>query len=106
MFFLLVTKQEMEVLVNSDGTRNRDFRPYIDQEEWKRNLILYDPNGQRLENTGLYDRTRPACERWVDHFHRFETRFHAPPGFRVDVDGRTTRYATGPRSPHNFMSYH
>lgn len=94
----------MQVLLNSDGTRNRDFRPYINMESDQINLALYDPNGYNL-GTQLYDRTRPACQRWVDYFHQFEMRTHAPPAWRIDADGRTTRYATGPARPRNFVSY-
>ena len=44
----------MQVLVNKDGSRNRQFRPYIDQEELYRNVPLYDPNGLKpLSRTGV-----------------------------------------------------
>jgi len=77
----------MNVLVNPDGTRNRDYRPYIDQEEFKRNVVLYDPNGYNID-TGLYARTEPGCQRWVDHFHQDQLRTHRRPYERIDADGR------------------
>ena len=80
----------MEVLVKSDGRRDRSFRPYIDQEELKRNFVLYDPNGYNV-GTGLYDRTQPSCQRWIDHFHETQMRTHQRPSFSVDRDGRTYR---------------
>ncbi len=59
----------MEILVNANGSRNTDNRPYIQDEEQKRNVLLYDPNGYNL-NTSLYDRPAPMCQRWVDYFHQ------------------------------------
>lgn len=79
----------MNVLVNRDGTRNTDGRPYIDQEEYKRNVILYDPNGYNL-STGLYDRPRPSCQRWVDHFHQDQLRTGRRPFETIDARGRLT----------------
>lgn len=50
----------MEIAVNPDGTRNREFRPLI-QEEWlNRNLSLYNPNDPNV-NYGLYDGSQPTC---------------------------------------------
>jgi len=42
----------MEHLYNPDGTRNRDFRPYIYPEETTYNTSIYDPS--RSVNYGLY----------------------------------------------------
>jgi len=83
----------MNVLVNSDGTRNRTNRPYIDQEEYKRNILLYDPNGYNLD-TGLYGRTLPACQRWVDYFHQDQLANHRRPFATIDAEGRT-KFAPG-----------
>lgn len=59
----------MEVWVNADGTRNRDYRPYINGEEYYRNVPLYDPNGPG-PNSGLYDRTQPMCMNWIDKMNQ------------------------------------
>ena len=94
----------MEVLVKANGKRDRSFRPYIDQEELKRNVVLYDPNGYNI-GTGLYDRSQQACERWVDHFHQFQKEHPTPPIYSIDRDGRTTVIAGARRitNSHNFL---
>ena len=63
----------MEVLVNPDGTRNRAYRPYIDQEETTRNTMLWDPT--RPIHYELYDRTQPPCYPWAAYFKKYR-----PPG--------------------------
>ena len=78
----------MEVFVDRTGQRVFVNSPRIDQAELKRNVLLYDPNGYNLD-TGLYERSRPACERWVDHFHQHEMRYGTRPQYQVDSDGRT-----------------
>lgn len=78
----------MQVLVNASGERIFQYSPAVDQANQFRNLYLYDPNGN-VPNTGLYDRSQPACMRWVDHFHQHEKRFHSPPAYSIDIDGRT-----------------
>lgn len=78
----------MNIQVNADGTRNTDNRPYIDGEELKRNVLLYDPNGYNL-NTGLYDRPRPACGRWIDYFHQDQLKTHRRPFSTVYANGKT-----------------
>ena len=85
----MIENEVMNILVNSDGRRNTDNRPYIDQEELKRNVLLYDPNGYNL-NTSLYDRPRPACGRWVDYFHQDQLQNHRRPSARIDGYGRIT----------------
>jgi hypothetical protein len=60
----------MQVWLNRDGSRNRAYRPYVDQEELHKNVTLYDPNGPGW-STGLYERTQPPCMRWEDHFYQF-----------------------------------
>lgn len=78
----------MEVFVDRTGQRVFINSSYIDQSELKRNVLLYDPNGYNI-GCGLYDRSMPACERWVDHFHQHEKRNCSPPQYEVDRDGRT-----------------
>ena len=60
----------MQVILNSDGTRNRWYRPYIDQEEYHRNVNLFDPNGPG-PNTRLYDQPQIPAQRWIDHSFQF-----------------------------------
>lgn len=50
---------KMDLLFNANGTANRAYRPYIDQEETTRVFTLYDPN--RPINWGLYDGPQPPC---------------------------------------------
>lgn len=80
----------MEVTTDSAGRRVFINSPYIDQSEWKRNVVLYDPNGYNI-GTSLYERTRPSCERWVDHFHQNEMLYGTRPMAIYDRDGRTYR---------------
>ena len=78
----------MEVFVDGNGKRVFINSPRIDQAEWKRNVLLYDPNGYNL-GTGLYERSQPPCERWVDYFYQSQRRHCTPPAYAVDMDGRT-----------------
>lgn len=80
----------MEVLVDGMGRRVFINSPKIDQSELKRNVVLYNPNQYNI-GTGLYDRSRPACERWVDHFHQHEMKYGTRPITIIDADGRTFR---------------
>ncbi len=63
----------MEVIVNSKGQRVAIYRPYIDQEELKRNVVLYDPNGYNL-SSGLYEDPRKCCDSWVSHMRQSKMR--------------------------------
>ena len=89
----------MQVLVDGAGRRVFQFSPYIDQSEMKRNVVLYDPNGYNI-GTGLYDRTRGACGRWVDHFHNQEMKHGTRPIATIYADGATIRtpYYTGQKN--------
>ena len=58
----------MSVLVNPDGTRNRSFRPYIDQEEYWRKVALTNPDS--FPRDSLYTRDGPcACTSWSSGFN-------------------------------------
>lgn len=59
----------MEVELNPDGTRNRSYRPYIEQEELNRNIHLYNPNGLGYHH-GLYDGAQPSCQVWQTHYRQ------------------------------------
>jgi hypothetical protein len=61
----------MNVLLNSDGTRNRDYRPYIDGEENANNVYLYDPNNNGF-HYGLYNVPQQyTCGSWLDLYNQF-----------------------------------
>lgn len=85
----------MEVFVDNTGRRVFINSPYVDQSELKRNVLLYDPNGYNLD-TGLYARSQPACQRWVDHFHQHQKMHNVSSKYVVYKDGRTTY----PNHPH------
>jgi len=57
----------MQVLVNPDGTRDRSYRPYIDQEETIKSTTLYDPTAPF--HYGLYDTSQPVCNSFQNHFN-------------------------------------
>lgn len=59
----------MEVTVDAKGRRVAMYRPYIDQEEYARNVLVYDPNGYNI-SSGLYDQPRQCCESWVNHLRK------------------------------------
>ena len=62
----------MEVWLNPNGTRNRENRPLIDQEEGSRNVYLYDP--YRSFHYGLYDQAQPTCGSWLDIYHQYPSK--------------------------------
>lgn len=75
----------MNVWVNSNGLRNRDFRPYISQEELARSVYPYSPNGSGF-HYGLYDQAQPSCGTWGELFNQYPS--HIPSAV-VDRSGRT-----------------
>lgn len=76
----------MEILLNPDGTRNRDYRPYIDQEELHRNVGLYKP--YESPKFGLYDSARPYCSMWLPYFQRHQPKV---PFSTITANGRIYR---------------
>lgn len=68
----------MNIWLNSDGTRSRVNRPYIEQEELHRNLGFYDPNGPG-PHYGLYTGVQPSAQRWVDYATNHNVTTHQPP---------------------------
>jgi len=62
----------MQVLLNPDGTRNREFRPYIEQEEQGNSVYLYDPNVPF--HYGLYDTAQPSCGSWLDIYKQYPSK--------------------------------
>lgn len=74
----------MQVLLNPDGTRNREFRPYIEEEEQANSVYLYDPNGPGF-HYGLYDRAQPSCGSWLNIYEQYPSKI---PFAVVDYTGR------------------
>jgi len=87
----------MEVTLNPNGTRNRDFRPYIEQEELNNSVYLYDPN--RPFHYGLYDRAQPACTSWNAHYQKFGANIR--PSAFISPTGRLHSVR---RMPHRYES--
>ncbi len=75
----------MQVILNPDGTRNRDFRPYIEEEEQGNSVYLYSPNGPGFYY-GLYGSGgQPSCGSWLDIYDQFPSKV---PGSVIDFTGR------------------
>ena len=76
----------MNVLLNLDGSRNRENRPYIDKEEQSNNLPIYDPH--RAPRFGLYDGVQPPCGNYADNMRNHIQRHNLKPSAVVDRAGR------------------
>lgn len=63
----------MNVWLNSDGTRNREFRPYIEQENQANSVYLYDPEGPGF-HYGLYEKAQPSCGYWIDIYNQYPSK--------------------------------
>ena len=74
----------MNVLLNPDGTRNREFRPYIEEEEQANSVYLYDPEGPGF-HYGLYDTAQPSCGSWLDIYDQYPSK---NPFAIIDYTGR------------------
>lgn len=74
----------MNIWVNSDGTRNRDFRPLIQNEWFAKNLSIYNPNDPNV-HYGLYDTAQPTCGPFVSVWDSYPGR---KPDATVDTYGR------------------
>ena len=81
----------MEVLVNSDGTRNREYRPYIDQEESRRSLNLYNPYVPL--HYGLYDTTQPPCESFQTNYWQMRPLWGRPGPAVIPIGNLQNQYA-------------
>lgn len=61
----------MNVNVRTDGTIDRSYRPYINNEEYDV-FRLYDPYGSGISPGGnMYERNQRSVERFCDHHHRY-----------------------------------
>jgi len=75
----------MNVWVRPDsGLRDREFRPYINEEELSRSVYLYSPNGPGF-HYGLYDTAQPSCTSWLDIYEQYPSKI---PAEVVDATGR------------------
>lgn len=86
----------MNIWVNPrTGLRDRSFRPYIEEEELNRNVVLYDPNS-RGWNTGLYSTPgQPSCTSFQTEYKSFPSKI---PDQIVDNLGRLHRIEPGWKS--------
>lgn len=94
----------MNIWINpKTGLRDRSFRPYIEEEELNRNVVLYDPNS-RGWNTGLYSTPgQPSCTSFQTEFKSFPSKI---PDQFVDNLGRLHRIDANWRvkNPTNYES--
>ena len=74
----------MNVWVNLDGTRNREFRPLIQEETLAKSVKLYSPNSRGFVY-GLYQQAQPTCGTWLDLFNQYPSK---TPSEIVDSNGR------------------
>ena len=62
----------MEVILDPSGKRNRDFRPYIEEECQGNSVYLYDPHTPF--HYGLYDTAQPSCNSWIQNYHQYPSK--------------------------------
>lgn len=62
----------MQYLLNKDLTRNYDYRPYINLDEYTYQTRPYNPNSYDLDQ-GLYSRTQPSLPYFIDTMWQFVT---------------------------------
>jgi hypothetical protein len=74
----------MNIWVNSNGLRNRDYRPLIQDEWYADEVALYNPNGPQ-PGSGLYDTAMKTCGPFINVWNRFDSRV---PAATVDPYGR------------------
>lgn len=82
----------MEVILNPDGTRDRSYRPYIEEEELGNSVYLYSPNGPGY-NYGLYDSAQPSCGTWYNEYQTWPSR---TPARYIDSNGYS-KYVNEPQ---------
>ena len=63
----------MNVWLRENGQRDREFRPYIEQEELARSVYLYDPEGPGF-HYGLYQSAQPTCGYWLDIYNQYPSK--------------------------------
>ena len=84
----------MEILLNPDGSRNRDFRPRIDQESSSRELKFYNPNNYNL-GSQLYERNYGVAETWLNYSWQSIGSGEYKPTARINRNGQTQRFIPG-----------
>ena len=88
----------MEILVDKYGNRVRYGRPYIQDEESTRNIIIYDPNGYNLTE-GLYTRGYGVCGNLPQTIKTRVEKKSIVPAYVI------TPYGTQIRNPIYYKSY-
>lgn len=54
----------MQYILNRDGSRNRDFRPASQLNEWVAPTVLFNPHN--YQPLGFYERQQPQPVTWMD----------------------------------------
>ena len=55
------------------GRRNREYRPYIEEENLANSVYLYDPEGPGFYY-GLYQEAQPSCGYWMDIYQQYPSK--------------------------------
>ena len=78
----------MQVLINKDGSINRDYQQYVDFDEYHYNYGIYNPS--RAPRFGLYDGPQPYCPStgWKTYFNSKKR----VPGNTVTATGQVSRF--------------
>lgn len=84
----------MEILLNPDGSRNRDYRPYINIEEEKYNVVFYDPLNYNL-GSQLYERNYGVTPTWMNYSWQSVGSREFKPVARINRNGQPQRFIPG-----------
>lgn len=74
----------MNVWVDKSGRRNREYRPYIEEEDQANSVYPYSPNGPGFYY-GLYKTAQPTCGSWIGLYNQYPSKI---PSEVVDRTGR------------------
>lgn len=80
----------MEILVNPDGSRNRDYRPRINLEAYALDVILYDPLGNNV-GSQLYERNYGTAETFMNYSWQNIASGKFKPVARINRNGQPQR---------------
>lgn len=84
----------MEILLNRDGSRNTDYRPRINMENLKYNVVFYDPLGYNL-GSGLYERNYGVAPTWSNYSWQQAVSGNYKPAYRIGPNGQIHRPNAG-----------
>jgi len=92
----------MEILLNPDGSRNRDYRPYINMEESSLSPKFFDPLGYNL-NSYMYERNYGVAETFMNYSWQNVASGKFKPVARINRNGQPQRPIPIPgwSSPYN-----